>query len=100
MTPVINKKALRKRYDDLALQVDRVLWEDWDPIGVNKMGGPTDEYCSYVPRIVGLLLDGADTFKISHHLSDLEHGSMGLRPSPDRNEQIAKKLLACLTAGE
>lgn len=29
--------------------VRRILWEDWDPIGVNDHPGAIDEYDSYAP---------------------------------------------------
>ena len=38
------------------IEVDRMLWEEWDPIGLNTKGGPEDEYRSYVPSIRNLLL--------------------------------------------
>lgn len=35
--------------------VDLILWEDWDPIGVNDIPAARNEYSSYVPSIVRLL---------------------------------------------
>ena len=26
------------------IKVNKVLWEEWDPMGVNDYGGPDDEY--------------------------------------------------------
>lgn len=47
------------------IEVDRILWEDWDPIGVNDLGGPDDEYSRYVASVVKLIEEGADEFKIA-----------------------------------
>ena len=32
-------------------QIDRILWEVWDPIGVNKISPARDEYSGYVNKI-------------------------------------------------
>lgn len=52
----------------LSAQVDKILWEEWDPIGVNDYGGPDDEYRGYVPSIVALLQRNEDELKIAELL--------------------------------
>jgi hypothetical protein len=37
--------------------IKRLLWEDWDPIGVNGFG-PNDEYDNYAFRIFVMLKEG------------------------------------------
>ena len=39
----------------LAAGVDRILWEIWDPIGVNDAPEARSEYQTYVPAVVALL---------------------------------------------
>ena len=51
-------------YDKLVAEVDRILWEDWDPIGVNDEAAARDEYSSYVPGVVRLVREGADEAQI------------------------------------
>ena len=58
--------------------VRRVLWETWDPIGVNDRADASDEYDSYAPTIVGMLLRDCTAHDLERHLSKLETDSMGL----------------------
>ena len=46
-------------YDKLIAEVDRILWEDWDPIGVmSDPEWPRDEYDSYIGDIYRFLVRG------------------------------------------
>src|SRR5690554_4253656 len=47
------------KYKELYQKVDEILWNDWDPIGVNDIA-PRDEYQSYTPTIFNLIKNGAD----------------------------------------
>ena len=73
-------------------QVDKVLWEDWDPIGVNTDGGPDDEYSGYVPSIVKLLENEADESKITKLLFEHARVNMGLSSKLSDHVEVAKKL--------
>jgi hypothetical protein len=73
--------------------VDEILWEYWDPIGVNEEPVARDEYTSYVPSVVQLLKNGADARKISQHLLSLETVSMGISTASDHRKFVAEKLL-------
>lgn len=85
----------------LIKEVAAILWEEWDPIGVNDgtaYGGDTgdvisDEYDSYAPSITGLLIHGADVQKVSRRLSGFVEESMGLQPSRNHNARVARLLL-------
>jgi hypothetical protein len=59
-------------------RVEQALWEDWDPIGVRAMGGPSDEYDSYAPTILRMLLAGATEEELVVHLYAIETEQMGL----------------------
>jgi hypothetical protein len=48
--------------------VDRILWEVWDPIGVNQYPDARDEYSSYVNGVFELLAGGASDDLIAQHL--------------------------------
>ncbi|MBI3805323.1 MAG: hypothetical protein HY282_16355 [Nitrospirae bacterium] len=68
--------------------INKILWEDWNPIGA---GMPRDEYDSYVPQVFKLVLEGAPASKIAEHL----HGStvrMGLTSSTSNYLSIAEKI--------
>ena len=45
-----------------------ILWNDWDPIGVNGEPGAIDEYDSYAPAILRMLEAGATAEQIGEHL--------------------------------
>lgn len=62
--------------------VRRVLWETWDPIGVNDHADASTEYDSYASTIVGMLLQDCTARDLENHLSTLETDSMGLAPRP------------------
>ena len=80
----MNKKELYKK-------VDEILWNDWDPIGINDCG-PDDEYQGYVPSIVKLLEGGADEIKITKFLHHHANVSMGLSTKIEAHKLVAEKL--------
>ena len=82
-------------------QIHDVLWNDWDPIGVND-AAPEDEYDSYIGGVYRLLVSGCCRDSIVKHLAGIEIDKMGLGPtvpgleSEHRRglELVADKLLA------
>ena len=72
-------------------QVDRILWEDWDPIGIND-SGPEDEYSGYVPSIINLLNKDADEKKIAKLLYEHANVNMGGSTILEDHLKVAKKL--------
>ena len=77
---------------ELWIKVDKILWEEWDPIGVNDYGGPDDEYRGYVPSIIKLLEEEADESKIAKLLHQYANINMGLSTSLTDHLEIVKKL--------
>ena len=77
----------------LSEAVDLILWEQWDPFGVNAIPAARNEYSHYVRSVVQLLTDGADASKLTQHLYSLEHG--GRKPvTPDEHlRRVAEALL-------
>ncbi|MFU7561617.1 hypothetical protein ACMFWY_23250 [Roseiconus sp. JC912] len=65
----------------------------WDPIGIGKVPGASDEYDVYLPKLIEMLLDGDDQKAISTHLSKIESSSLGLPSHLARCEQAARSLL-------
>jgi hypothetical protein len=59
-------------------EISRVLWEVWDPIGVKPLGGPRDEYASYVNGVYELVVSGADDELLAEHLLRIARETMGL----------------------
>ncbi len=69
-----------------------ILFEDWDPIGVNGFG-PRDEYDAYIAGVYRMLCDGATEDKIVAHLQNLAATQMGMGGAPtDYLLPVARKL--------
>ena len=85
-------------YDKLVAEVDRILWEEWDPIGVNEIPEARDEYSSYVPGVVRLVQNGADEAQIARHLQTIEEVSITVGVYDDRRRRVASKLVALRNA--
>ena len=77
---------------ELYLKVYKILWKDWDPIGVNDYGGLDNEYSGYVPSVVKLLREGADINKITKLLHHHATVNMGLSTRIVESENAAEKL--------
>lgn len=83
---------MQRKSTRLFNQIDEILWNDWDPIGVNDSDEATDEYRSYVRHLVKLKLEGADQTKIANHLYHIETVNIGLSGNKTRCEEIARKI--------
>lgn len=73
--------------------IDWILWNDWDPIGVNDYGGPSDEYRSYLSEIYKLLKETNEEEKIAKHLDSIVTEQMGMSSNMKENLIIARLLL-------
>ncbi len=72
--------------------IRRVLFEDWDPIGVNDLA-PKDEYDSYVGGIYRLLASGGTEDEVCEHLRQLEINQIGSPTNAEHRRIVAKKLI-------
>ena len=83
---------------NLIQKVEHVLWNDWDPIGMNSHDGTweDEEYNSYAPKISKLLLDGADIYKIAARLYQISKVGMGLEPEMEHCRAVAVLLINLL----
>ena len=68
-----------------------LLWEQWDPIGVNAIGDARDEYDSYAFSVWQMLLRNASVEDIAAYLSDLETGHIGLSSDSGRARAVARE---------
>ena len=85
-------KPRQRRAREIQAAIGRILWEEWDPIGM-RGSGPDDEYNAYVGGIYGLLARGADKAAIVDHLYRIETDTMGSPGDPTRLGPIADSLL-------
>lgn len=59
-------------------EISRVLWEVWDPIGVNSDPKAKGEYDGYVNPVFILLTHGSTDAQIASHLLAIATERMGL----------------------
>lgn len=74
-------------------EIKRILWEDWDPIGVNSMSDAADEYDSYALQIYSKKASGADVKDIEKYLGKVETEFMGITLTASHNRLIAEKIM-------
>ena len=90
------KRELSQKEKVLYKKIARILWKDWDPIGVyNEKDEWDDEYDGYVPSIFHLALEDKDAYKISSHLTELQSNNMGLSTTlgNEHDKNIAKLII-------
>jgi hypothetical protein len=87
------KIKLYKLYKRYHQAVKGVLLREWDPIGVGRLGGPEDEYDSYVPVVCGLLMTRRTKREIFDYLWTLETQHMGMPGNRLATEHLAERLL-------
>ncbi len=80
------------KYKYLYTTVDKILWNDWDPIGVNDIA-PEDEYRDYVPEICKMLIDDKTESEIADRLNDIAINTIGLFGNIEHCKKVAKKLI-------
>ena len=93
---MMSRSPSRIRYDVLAARVGEILHYVWDPIGVAGLPEARDEYDSYVPLVVKMLIEGKKEEEIAQHLFSIEEGNMGLAVGPmarSRLVEIAETLI-------
>jgi hypothetical protein len=91
---ILMSKNLDKQARQIQDSIGRVLFEDWDPIGVRGFG-PEDEYDSYVGGIYRLLCSSPTEAQVVEHLREIEAG--WVKSSPQRLAQlepVARKLMS------
>lgn len=73
--------------------IDQILWEDWDPIGINDNENIRDEYQGYTPHIFRLKMQGADEKRIAKHLFELAWETMGMTSDMEHCKNVAHKIV-------
>jgi hypothetical protein len=73
--------------------VDEVLHYLWDPIGINSVPQARDEYHGYLPKVFGMLREGADESQIAAYLTTVTTERMGLSPRTNHDRDVARILL-------
>ena len=86
---ILQSSGRRKLYR----HIDQIAWNDWDPIGVNEFEEARDEYYSYLPNILSLVLKNANREMIAQYLYNAETQSMGLPGNYEACLRVAEKIL-------
>ena len=89
----MNRK-LTQYETELWQRTDEVLHYIWDPIGVSGAPMARDEYATYQPRVLKLLLDGQSADQIAAFLVGIEQDNMGVKPVPKQALRVASVLVA------
>lgn len=74
-------------------KIDEILRFDWNPIGLNHIDDPRDEYISYVPEIFHLKKTGAGKQEIAKYLFKIETERMGISGAMEACLIIANKIV-------
>jgi hypothetical protein len=80
-------------------QVRRILWIDWDPIGVNDTPAAFGEYDSYAASVLGNILHGTNASDLDSYLAKIETDSMGLGSNPASSRSVAVGKLLAIASG-
>lgn len=78
--------------------VQVVLHWAWDPIGIRGDPDAADEYDSYAPQVLGMLENGVEDQVVADYLTGVVRNRMELRPSPEKDADIAALLRELLAA--
>jgi len=80
---------------DQLTSLKRLLWEEWDPIGVRTLGGPSDEYDDYAGELLVLIRRGESLAAVERYLDWVTLEWMGLSGTAG-NAEIAMKAISIL----
>jgi len=73
-------------------EVDRILREEWDPLGVNDHSETNDVYSAYIPSILILIEHEADELHMAKLLHQHSYIKLGVASSLSDHLKIAIKL--------
>jgi hypothetical protein len=85
--------GMTTEHKELYKAIDEILWNDWDPIGLNGLG-PRDEYEGYANNIFSLKIKGADQETIAQKLYEIETITIGLSGDRSRCVSVAEKVIS------
>jgi hypothetical protein len=72
-------------------EIRAILLADWDPLNIGDNPRLSDEYDSYIPRILKLVTTGASQIELEQFLTDVET-ELGVTPESARSRRVAIRL--------
>ena len=82
----------RLRFKVMEEAIRYLLFEVWDPLGVNDLA-PKDEYDLYIGEIYRLLADNPSADQVAEKLRQLEITKLANVTTPQHRQSVAEKLL-------
>lgn len=85
---------LNENEKQLYKEISEILWNEWDPIGVNDGNLEfDDEYNAYIPQIHKLAMEDQNKDVIANQLSFIVKERMELTPSEDHSKNVASLII-------
>ena len=76
--------------------IDRLLWREWDPIGVNDLWEAQNEYQAYLPSFWALLTKGETEDVLVAYLRQVEIERIMFETSDEHKRAVVRKAKALL----
>jgi hypothetical protein len=87
------KKERKRAAMDRVAKVQEIL-RRWDPIGVQPGElAPADEYDSYAPHVVSMVVQGCSRDQLCAHLGSARTGTMGVGANRERDWEFAGEII-------
>jgi len=83
----------------MQIQINKILLDHWDPIGISDEPLARDEYQPYVAMILALLKASASVDMIASKLLEIERTQMGLNGDVNRAQNVAQIIKNSHAAG-
>jgi hypothetical protein len=77
--------------------IERVLLQQWDPLGVHEAPGPHPEYAPYAHDLFSLLMRGASDVQVERRLRQIEREDL---QRPELADRDLSAVVAALRAVE
>ena len=78
--------------------LDRLLFYEWDPIGVSSNRLLADEYRDFLPEFWALVKGGAPEEEIAEYLGRIEAEQIEVETSLQHRLEVARKAVALVAA--
>jgi hypothetical protein len=84
---------INKSTKDVRQEIQFILINEWDPIGVGAIPEAHDEYDGYISKIHSILISSKSSDDVFDYLIWVEGELMGLTPNQNHTQIIAQKLI-------
>jgi len=76
--------------------IERVLLEQWDPLGIHETASSRDAYHKYVHDLYSLLARGGSDVQVARQLHRIEHEDLGGPDVPTRDVTATVRALRAI----